>query len=732
MATVFGTANEATITPVVQDAKSHDKSDDNPRTAREEVEHTEAMAQYNRGWTHDQMNIERAYADLNFLAGYQWLQELENQRLQDQRPVLTFNRMGQFVRQVTGDMRQMRPAIKVVPVDGGDEKIAEIREGLIRHIENASDASLDVYVDGADSQVACGIGHWEVAGEYKDQLSYEQDIVIRTVDDQLSIIWDPDSRKKTREDANFCFVPVDMTREAYRENYPDHPVNDIGQWDGQYISNWYDDDRIRVCRYWYKKKITRKLMKMPTGEVIDVTKPDEETQILMQTPGAIPFEREGFEIYWRMMNGVEFLTEPKLWPGRYIPIIPAIGEEVRVGNHRERHGIVRFAADPQRAYNYARSTQTEFVGLQPKSPFIGTEENFKDYGEEWDTANVKNWPYLRYTPDPKNGMAAPQRQAPPAASSGLAECILAAEADMQAVIGIYNASLGAKSNETSGVAIKSREKQGDTGTYVYMANFALSITHTARVINDLIPHFYDTARVVRIMGQDGKSKQVAINQPADPLALDGASEATLNDITVGVYDIQMELGPSYNTAREESRDGMLQFIQSLPQAAPLIADKIAKVMDWPGSEEISQRLQTLLPPNIQAQIAQEENKPPPPPPQPNPVEMAQAQAEIAKAQSTAQTSEIDVQLKQLEIERQKYLNAKAEFDALAAQQSIGAAGDTESMRAQLETMDEALRFLSAHVAAQVRMSPPPPDEQQEQVEEKTPYVPGGVPYGHST
>jgi hypothetical protein len=703
MADIYGASDggDEFATPVVEKKPKGDRTDEQPKTARVEVDHVEAMAQFNRGWTHDQHNIEREYADLNFLAGFQWLQELENQRLQDARPVLTFNRLPQFVRQVTGDIRQMKPAIKVVPVAGGDEKIAEIREGLIRHIENASNAALEVYVDAADSQVACGIGHWEIAGEYSDELSYEQDIVIRTLDDQIAVIWDPDARKKTREDANFCFVPIDMTREAYKENYPDHPINDMDNWDGQYIDNWYSDDRVRVCRYWYKKKITRKLVKLPTGEVIDVTEPDPEQMQLMQTPGAEPFEREGFEIYWRMMNCVEFLTEPKKWPGRYIPIVPLIGEEVRVGNRRERHGIVRFAADPQRAYNYARSTQTEFVGLQPKAPFIGTEENFKDYGEEWDTANVKNWPYLRYTPDPKNGSIAPQRQAPPTASSGLSECILAAEADMQAVIGIYNASLGAKSNETSGVAIKSREKQGDTGTYVYIANFALAVTHTARVINDLIPYYYDTARVIRIMGEDGKSKQVPINQPAMPLVMEGASEATLNDITVGTYDIQMELGPSYNTAREEARDGMTAFIQAFPPAAPLIADKVAKLMDWPGAEEISERLETLLPPQIQAKIAEKDNKPPPPPPEPNPIEMAKAQAEIAKSQSVAQTSELDVRMKELELARQQLLNVKAELDVMEAQAKLGGMGDIASLKAQAAKMDDAIRFLSDHVATQI-------------------------------
>jgi len=682
----------------------------NPKVAAEDVDFTEALDRYHRGWEHDRHNIERAYQDLNFLAGFQWLQELENQRLQDGRPVLTFNRCPQFVRQVTGDMRQMRPAIKVVPVDNGaDEKIAEIREGLIRHIEAASDTTLDVYVDGADSQVAAGIGHWEIAGEYGSDTDYEQNLVIRIMDDQVGVIWDPDSRKKTRSNAIFCFVPVDMTREAYKAAYPNHPVNDMGNWDGTYIDNWYDDDRVRVCRYWYKKKIMRRLVKMADGSVQDVTDSDQFEIDALVAMGGRFYEREGFEIYHRMMNGTEFLTEPEKWPGRYIPIIPVIGEEVRIGGRVERHGIVRFLADPQRTYNYARSTETEVVGLQPKAPYIGTDENFKDYAEEWDTANVKMWPYLRYTPDPKNGNIPPQRIGAPPVPSGLEICIQNAIADMQAVVGIYASSLGAKSNEDSGVAIRQRESQSDTGTYVYMANFALSIAHTARVLNDLIPHYYDTPRQIRILGLDGKSRQVMINQQGQ-ITIDGISPTMMNDITVGTYDVQMEMGPSYATQREAARAGMSDFIKAFPPAAPILGDLFADLQDWPQKDDVRERLQTLLPPSIQAQIAEKEGRRPPPPQPPNPIEMAKAQAEMTRAQSDAATAQLDVKRRELEVAQQQLENMRAELELMATQEKIstGRAFDPEAMRQFIADTDDTLKFLSEHVAAQLEQAAPAP------------------------
>jgi hypothetical protein len=698
---------EEHISVAPQPKQKFENTTENPKVPEHDENHKVALERYHRGWEHDRHNIERAYQDLNFLAGFQWLQELENQRLQDGRPVLTFNRVPQFVRQVTGDIRQMRPAIKVVPVSSGaDEKIAEIREGLIRHIEQASDATLDVYVDGADSQVSCGIGHWEIAGDYSEETDYEQNLVIRILDDQVAVIWDPDSRKKTRQDAVFCFVPVDMTRDAYKNAYPTKPVNDMGTWDGQYIDNWYDDDHIRVCRYWYKVKIQRKLVKMPDGSVVDVTdKPEQAMQLAMA--GGLLFEREGSQVYHRMMNGNEFLSEPEKWPGRYIPIIPIMGEEVRIGGRIERHGIVRFLQDPQRAYNYARSTETEFVGLQPKAPYIGTVENFKDYTEEWDTANVKNWPYLQYTPDPKNGNVPPQRLAPPSTSPGIEACILNAINDMQGVVGIYNASLGAKSNEDSGVAIQSREAQSDTGTYVYMANFALAVTHTARVINDLIPHYYDTERTIRIVGMDGKSRQVQINQPGAGLVVEGVTDSMMNDITVGSYDIQMEMGPSYATQREAARAGMGEFVKAFPPAAPILADMFADLQDWPRKEEVAERLRTLLPPNIQQQLAEKDGKPPPPPPQPDPIVMAKAEAEIAKAKSEVQRSE-------LEVAKQRLENARAEIELVKAQSE--ASLNPQQVQQFLTDADFALRTMSEHLAGQFEA----PEQEQEEPEDEGP------------
>ncbi len=696
-----------------------------------------ALDRAESAFARERENIEQAYEDLEFRAGEQWPSYARQAREKSKRPILTVNRIPQFVRQVTGDIRLMKPAIKAVPVDSrASAPVAELISGMIRYIENRSEAQ-SAYALAADSQVTCGIGHWRVTTEYAEETTFNQEIRIVQIDDGVSVLWDPDSTLPTREDARWCLVPVDMSRHAFAERYPDVPVEDFRFFDGRYHEYWFGEDFVRVAEYWERRPAKRRLALLPDGSIDDLTCVDEETIEMLRAQGARIEERDGHKIFRSLITIGHVLEEPCEWSGRMIPIVPVIGEEVRIGRRIVRHGIVRFAKDAQRMYNYFRSTQTEVVALAPKAPWIGTERNFKDYIDRWETANEEAWPYLPYTPDPLNGGVSPQRNAPPVTSPGLSEGVQLADNDMKAVTGLYDASLGAQSNEISGVAIRARQSEGDVGTVCYVQNFARAIRHTGRILVDLIPHIYDTERMVQVIGEDGRTDTIIINKAAAPpeLAEDAeeplnvgteegeplpgayAGEAgneqapvktkpyggnVLNDVTVGAYGITVDTGPSYSTRRAEAKDGMAQFIQAAPQVAPLILDLFAKAQDWPLANEIAERIETVLPPAIQATLAQRRGvapmpmrpipgaMPPPPPmapvppppvppappmspmpgapgpvgfpgaPVPPPVMMAEIQADVAKAEAAKRTAELGVAAKSIDLEMKRMeLAAKA-------------------------------------------------------------------------
>lgn len=644
---------------------------------------TLARKRYDRAMDHERENIQLAYDDLEFMAGRQWPDDVARERNEESRPVLTINQMPQFVHQVTGDIRQMRPAIKVVGVDDqADPKLADLREGMTRYIENRSDAA-GIYFQAADSQVACGIGHVRIATEYADDTTFEQEIRIEGVDDGVGVLWDPDAKRITREDAMFCFVPVDMTEDAFKEKYPDASMDEFEEvktW--RHYSEWRQGNTVRVAEYWVKKPKTLTLALTPDGQTIDCTEDDQfeggytaaQKLKLCVTNGAQIEKRESFEVCRYLITCADVLEGPEEWAGRFIPIVPFIGEEVKIGRKTIRRGIIREAKDAQRQYNYFTSAHTEVVALQPKSPFMVTEVNVAKYQSMWEQANTKNYPYLLYTPDAKNGNQLPSRVAPAVSSQGITDGLTLANENLRRIIGIYDASLGAKSNETSGVAIRARDKQGDTGTVVYRDNFVRGVRQVGKIVIDLIPHVYDTQRTIRIMGEDGKIDLMQINQERDKAGMPIVDPQTgqpvvLNDITAGSYDVMAEAGNSYATKREEASESMLAFLQAMPDTAPLVGDLVAKVQDWPMSDKFAERLHAALPPPILAAEKEAEAKESGQPPQ---VDPAQAQQQQMAEQ---------VQQAQLEAGMRELQNKTAEDEAKVRK----ANADAEKAEADAET-----------------------------------------------
>lgn len=692
------------------------KDDDEPELtltrAEKDVLLKTARARYDRAMERERENINLAYDDLDFLAGNQWPVEVAKTRNDESRPVLTNNQMPQFVHQVTGDIRQMRPAIKVVGVDDqADPKLADLREGMTRYIENRSDAT-GIYFQAADSQVACGIGHFRITTEYADDTTFEQEIRIEGVDDGVAVLWDPDAKRLTREDANWCFVPVDYTESTFKENWPKASMDefeDVKNW--QYYSDWKTAETVRVAEYWVKKPKKLTLALTRDGQTIDCTEDDDfeggltaaEKLQLCQANGARIETRESYQICRYLITASDVL-EAKEWMGRFIPIVPVIGEEVRIGRKIVRRGIIREAKDAQRQYNYFISAHTEVVALQPKAPFMVTEVNVGKYQGMWEQASSKNFPYLLYTPDPKNGNAQPIRVQPAVSSEGITDGLTLANENMRRIIGIYDASLGARSNETSGVAIKARDKQGDTGTVVYRDNFVRAIKHGGKIMLDLIPHVYDTQRTIRIMGEDGKIDLMQINQERDkagmPIVGPDGQPIMLNDMSAGAYDVIAEAGNSYATKREEASDSMLAFLQTMPDTAPLVGDLVAKAQDWPMADKFAERLHAALPPAILQAEKDKEQEESGQPPQPDPQqEMAQqvqqAQLEAGMMEMQAKTAESAEKARKAKADADK-AEADAEtarVNTLIAKQNLGrgeidAAKDIDEHKAAMARADD--------------------------------------------
>ena len=543
---------------------------------------------------------EDALEDIEFRAGKQWPTSYVTQREADKRPCLVVDKLNQYVRQIVNDGRQNRPSIKVRPVDSGsDIQTAEVFQGLIRHIEDRSGSDM-AYDTAIDNAATCGYGYFKVINEYARDNGFEQELAIKRVRNPLSIYIDPDSKEADGSDMKFAFEVEEMKKDDFKAKYPGKIPEDF-KVDSE-TSDWYEGDKVRLARYWYVEETDRKLYLLQDGTTVE----EEEYDALKAEGRSL----EGFvadsrmipkrTVWHALVSGKEYLEEPQEWVGKYIPILVVYGNELDLEGKATHFGIIRQAKDAQRLYNYSRSAFAERVALSPKAPWVAAEGQVENYSDEWETANVKNHSVLRYTPISVAGkiVGAPQRQPAADIPSGFAQDMQISEHDIEASVGMYRASLGAPSNERSGKAILARQKEGDTGTFHYHDNLNRAIRHCGRILVDLIPKIYDTTRVVRILGYDGTPDQVQIS-PDIPTASQKNGTQNIYNLGVGTYDVTISTGPSYNTLRMEAAESMMQLIQAHPDLMSVIGDVFVKNMDWPGAEEISERLKIMLPPQIQ-------------------------------------------------------------------------------------------------------------------------------------
>lgn len=558
--------------------------------------------------------------DLRFMAGspdnqWQWPADVLATRgsVQGQtinaRPCLTINKLPQHVKQVTNEQRQNRPSGKVIPADDkGDVEVAEIFEGMVRHIEYMSDADV-VYDTACENQVTYGEGYYRILTEYCYDDSFDQDIRLGRIRNAFSVYMDPTIQDPAGSDAEWCFITEDLPKSEYERLFPDAaPLSSIlaqGVGDSS-LSQWLTENTIRIAEYFYYEHTPTKLNLYPGNQAFfDGGREDKQ----MKAMGLEPIKHRMVDVkkvIWMKTNGYEVLQREE-WAGKWIPVIRVVGNEFEVDGRIFVSGLVRNAKDAQRMYNYWVSQEAEMLALAPKAPFIGYGGQFEGYEQQWKTANTTNWPYLEVNPDVTDGMGAtlplPQRAPPPLAQTGLIQAKMGASDDIKSTTGQYDSSLGATSNERSGKAILARERQGDVGTFHYGDNLTKAIRFGTRQLIDLIPKIYDTERIARIVGIDGEVSMVKINpEQAEPVKKitdqAGVVIEKVYNPSVGYYDVVATTGPGYMTKRQEAMEAMAQILQGNPQLWAVAGDLFVKNMDWPGAQELAERLAKTIDPKL--------------------------------------------------------------------------------------------------------------------------------------
>jgi hypothetical protein len=640
--------------------------------------------------------------DRRFHSGEQWDEQVKAKRANKGRPCLVINRLPQSTRQITNDQRQNRPAIKVFPVDDvADPETAKIFQGVIKHIEYDSQADT-AYDTSFDSAVVAGFGYFRIITEYEDHMSFNQKILIKRIRNPLTVYKDPGSTEPDGSDMNWCFIVDDLTKEEFKEQYPKADLLSLEEFHsvGDSAASWMPGGKVRIAEYFYKEYEEKKIHLLSNGQVAEDGVPLAPGITIKDSRVAqVPV------IKWCKLSGAEII-EKREWLGMWIPVIPVIGEEIDVDGKLILKGIVRDSKDPQRMYNYWKSTETETIALAPRAPFIGAAGQFTGHESKWNTANNEPHAFLEYNPKDIQGVALPppQRQTFEPAIQAITMAGREAAEDIKATTGIYDASLGGRSNETSGIAIQRRNNQAQTSNYHFVDNLTRSLRHAGRILVDLIPKIYDTPRAARIIGEEGEQEIVRINQLFEK---DG--QIVQYNLGVGKYDVVIETGPNFATKRQEAAQSMLDMSGKNPLIMQAAGDLMVKAMDWPMKDEVSERLKKMLPPQLQD--APDGQTPLPPQVQ----QQLQQQGDMVKQLTDALHAAHDViDQKKIEIESKERIEmAKIQAQIEMKMADLGSKESIELLYHQVEEIKHRLQLLNVDQPIdQEGAEQPQPDQSQ--------------------
>lgn len=667
--------------------------------------------------------------DQRFMTGEQWPLEVRTQRQIDQRPCLTINRLPQFVRQITNDQRQNRPSIKVNPCDSlADGDTAKILQGMIRHIEYNSHADI-AYDTAFEYAASSGIGYYRIVTDYSDPMSFQQEILIKRIKDRFSVYLDPFYQEPDGSDCQWGFVFDDMSKDEFETQYPDAQLSSMGDWESLGDNNsdlFIKKDMVRIAEYYYKVWEECEICLLSDKRVVEKKdlpqKLPDHLRVVSERKALIP------KVKWAKINGHEVLEKTDI-PGQWIPIIPVIGEEFLVDGKRILAGIIRNAKDSQRMYNYWASAETEMIALAPKAPFIGAEGQFEGFEEQWKTANTRNHPYLQYKMKTSSGIQAPapQRTQYEPQVQAITSARMQSADDLKATTGIYDASLGNRSNEQSGVAIQRRNSQAQVSNFHFMDNLSRSLRHTGRILINWIPKVYDTQQAIRVIGDDGEVKMQEINKVIQ--GPDGSDEK-FHFLDSGMYDCTVDTGPSFQTKRQEAVGSMLDLLRSAPQLMGVSGDLLVRNMDWPGAAEIADRIKRSLPPQI---TADEKDGQKPLPPQVQQQLAQQGQMLKQLTQELNENSEI-IRTKRLELESKERIemmrmDTDLRLELLKHNAKDGQIAFLEETALIHKRLDQQLNFQQPIGQGAGEQSPAAPQGQQANQPQQPPT--GGNPPGQT-
>jgi hypothetical protein len=640
-------------------------------------------AKFKLWWNGVDENDGGAREDFKFRDGDQWREDEKQTLIENDRPVLVFNRTGVLVDAVVGSEIGNRREVRYIPRGMEDAKPNEVLTSAAEWFRDQCDAE-DEESEAFKDTVTGGMGWTETRIDYEENPQGDPKIEHFSPDQAR---WDCHAEKANLVDTNRRWRLKKMPIENARQMFPgvaDEDLNaawaDSGDDDENprriEPGNRYNGDdqgegvsdtvTIVGCQYLKKEAYYKAAILGPDGQP-QIVELDQEKHDIAQKAGAVlksvRMTRKKVYVCWL---GAKVLKEPKptqtgTWTWQCIT-------GLKDQTNGIFYGIVRRAKDPQRWANKWLSQMMHILNSQAKGGIMaekGAFDNQRDAEESWAKAERITWLS-------KGGLTSANGakvQAKPVAQfpAGFDRLLQYADEAIIKATGINMELLGMRDAQQAGILEYQRKQSGLS----ILASFFDSLKRyrklQGRGMLHLIKNFLSDGRMVRIVG-DEKAQWV-------PLTKGMFSEE---------YDVIVDDSPTSPNEKEKTWQ-ILQGI--LPGVKEMVTPQVMlTLLDYsPLPTSLVEKLKQVG--QQQAQAAQN--------PQANPAMMLE-QAKLANESKALDLQMMEQQIKSKELDvKLAELQQKQNSDYLTSQ--------TERGRQSVDTLEAY-----AHLAEATR----PPDPQK--------------------
>lgn len=467
---------------------------------------------------------DEALDHFKFYAGDQWPQDDRAKLEEQQRPVVTFNRVAPFIDAVVGSEMNDRKEVRYFPRTLDDQGVNELYTSAAQWVRDQCDAE-DEESEAFKDCLICGMGWTET------RLDYDEDpdgqIMIERVP-PLEMEWDDEARKMGLSDANWVCRKKWMTKNDVLDTWPhaelipshdatlqemetsEHDASEA--WKYERDQTWYDmkENRFLVLHYQYREReFFYRAIDPNTGEVVEITEERFEKIVPIWEQNGIPYAKQS---RWRYRQA--FILGKQLLEHTNCPVQGRFTFQVITGKRDEENhiwfGMMRSMKDPQEWANKFFSQFMHIINANAKGGLLAEEDAFVD---------PRRAESLWARPDSiillsNGGLNKVQERTVNKFPAGVDRMLQFAIAAIPDVTGVNLEMLGMVDREQAGIL----EQQRKQAALTIMAPLFNSLRHyrkqQGRVLLLFIRDYISDGRLIRIKGEEGQKYVRLVRDPS--------------------------------------------------------------------------------------------------------------------------------------------------------------------------------------------------------------------------